>query len=159
MTTYSRRTRVAAPLSAVWAFHSTVDGLVALTPGFMNLRVEGTEGPDGAPDPDELVAGSRVHVSVRAFGVGPRQTWTSYIRERERGETDAYFRDVMEDGPFQRWDHVHRFVSDGEATVVEDRLTYALPGGPVGRAISPLGWVGMEPMFRYRHRKTRELLE
>jgi ligand-binding SRPBCC domain-containing protein len=156
---YSRRTRVEAPLSEVWAFHAGADGLEALTPGFMNLRIERTEGPDGERDPDELRAGSRVFVTVRPFGVGPRQSWTSHIVEREAGGGEAHFKDVMEEGPFQQWEHTHRFVADGETTIVEDRVEYAFPGGPLGRAASPLGWIGFEPMFRHRHRETRRLLE
>jgi len=36
---------------------------------------------------------------------------------------------------------------------------YALPFGGVGEAVSRLARVGFEPMFRFRHRRTRELLE
>jgi ligand-binding SRPBCC domain-containing protein len=156
---FTRRTRVHAPLEEVWAFHANADGLVALTPGFANLRIECIEGPDGDPDPDELVEGSRVHVSVRPFGVLPRQSWTSRIVERERDADEVWFRDVMEDGPFGTWEHTHRFVAVGDGTVVEDRVEFEFPGGRLGRLVSPLGCLGLEPAFRHRHRKTRELLE
>ena len=153
MSTYRRETRVAAPLSEVWAFHSQVSGLEALTPSFTNLRVEGVTGPDGEPDPEVLEAGTRIDMSMRPFDVGPRQTWTSVITEREEHDGSAMFRDTMEGGPFPRWVHTHRFLADG----VDDE--YQLPGGPVGELAGPVGWVGFEPMFRYRHRRTRELLE
>ncbi|WP_254840338.1 SRPBCC family protein [Natronomonas marina] len=159
MATYTRETRVEAPLEEVWAFHSTVDGLEALTPDFMNLEVRAVTGPDGDPDPEVLAAGSRIDLSMRPFGVGPRTEWTSVITERSEEEGAAMFHDVMEGGPFPVWEHTHRFFADGEATVVSDRVEYELPGGALGRAVSPLGWVGFEPMFRGRHRKTRELLE
>ena len=159
MSTYRRQTRVDAPLSEVWAFHSRVSGLEALTPSFMNLRVEGVTGPDGDPDPAVLEAGSRIDMSMRPFEVGPRQTWTSVITERREGDGTAMFRDRMEGGPFPEWVHTHRFFADGEETLVVDTVEYRLPGGPVGEALGPLGWVGFEPMFRYRHRRTRERLE
>ena len=38
MPTYRRTTRIAAPIDEVWAFHSTIDGLVALTPDWMPLQ-------------------------------------------------------------------------------------------------------------------------
>ena len=38
--------------------------------------------PDGEPDPEVLEAGSRIKLSMRPFGVGPRQEWTSVITER-----------------------------------------------------------------------------
>ena len=159
MATYQRRTRVRAPLESVWEFHSTADGLEALTPGFLNLEIERVTGPDGDHDPAVLEAGSTVEASIRPFGVGPRQAWTSRIVERTEEEGSAMFRDVMEEGPFPHWEHTHRFFDDAGETVVEDRVEYELPGGVAGRAASPLGLAGLEPMFRHRHHRTRELLE
>lgn len=160
MDTYERQVRVDAPLSAVWDFHATGDGLVALTPDWMNIRIEEQRGPDGEPDPDELTAGSVVVSSIRPFGVGPRQRWVSDIVERREGDDEAMFRDEMREGPFPHWVHTHTFRADGDdATIVHDHVEYELPGGPLGRAVGPLGLLGFEPMFRYRHRKTRELLE
>ncbi|WP_248895452.1 SRPBCC family protein [Haloplanus halobius] len=159
MAVYQRRTRVAASLDDVWDFHSRVRGLESLTPGWLRLRIESVRGPGGAPDPEILEAGSRIRASVRPFGVGPRQRWTSIITARERADGAAYFRDEMADGPFRHWEHTHRFFADGADTVVDDRVEYALPFGSVGDAIAPLARVGFAPMFRYRHRRTRELLE
>ncbi|MFC6725517.1 cyclase, partial [Halobium palmae] len=68
MANYHRQVRVAAPLDEVWKFHSRIEGLVGLTPDWMNLRVEAVRGPDGEPDPDVLEAGSRARLSVRPFG-------------------------------------------------------------------------------------------
>ena len=159
MAVYQRRTRVAAPLDEVWAFHSQVSGLEALTPGWMNLRVDSVTGPGGDPDPDVLETGSRIDASVRPFDGGPRQRWPSAITARERDDGSAFFRDRMEGGPFREWEHTHRFFRDGEETIVDDRVVYALPLGPASDALSPLATVGLEPMFRYRHRQTRDLLE
>jgi len=160
MPIFEREIRVSAPLADVWEFHSTSDGLVALTPDWMNLRVEETRGPDGESDPAVLDTGSVIVSSIRPFSVGPRQQWVSEIVAREEDDQEAMFRDVMNEGPFPEWEHTHRFRADGElATIVHDRVEYELPGGPLGRAVGPLGFVGMEPMFRYRHTKTRELLE
>jgi len=159
MSVYQRETRIGAPLSEVWDFHSNVSGLQALTPGFMNLRVESVTGPDGESDPEVLEVGAAIDLSMRPFGVAPRQSWTSVIVEREYGDGAAMFRDAMEDGPFDRWVHTHRFFADGDGTVISDRVEYRLPGGTLGAAASPVAVVGFEPMFRFRHRKTREILE
>ncbi|MFB9823414.1 SRPBCC family protein [Halobaculum roseum] len=161
MATYRRRVRVAAPFDEVWEFHSDIGGLEALTPGFMNLRVERVVGPDGEESPEVLTAGTAIEMSARPFGVGPRQSWTSRIEEREADPEvgRARFVDTMDGGPFPTWRHTHRFYESGEETVVDDEVRYELPGGSLGRTVSPLGWPGFEAMFRYRHRKTRELLE
>lgn len=158
MATYSRETRVAAPLEEVWEFHSRVDGLEALTPSFVNLRVERVVGPDGEPNPDVLEAGSRIYLSTSPLGV-PGGSFVSVITSREYDGERGQFVDRMEDGPFQEWEHTHTFRADGDGTVLRDEVTYSLPGGGVGRALSPIGWLGFEPAFRYRHRRTKQLLE
>ncbi|PSP83074.1 cyclase [Halobacteriales archaeon QS_6_64_34] len=160
MPVFEREVRVSAPLDDVWEFHATADGLVALTPDWMQLRVEETRGPDGDSNPDELVAGSVIVSSIQPFGVGPRQRWVSEIVAREVGDHEAMFRDVMREGPFPEWEHTHQFRAAGDlATVVHDRVVYELPGGRLGELAGPVGFLGMEPMFRFRHRKTKELLE
>jgi len=159
MAVYTRETRVRAPFEEVWAFHSTLDGLEALTPDVMHLTIQDVTGPDGNPDPDVLAAGTHVDLAMQPFGVLPRQSWTTVITERSEGDGTAEFQDVMEDGPFPTWEHTHRFVADGDATVIADRVEYTLPGGALGRRLSRLGWPGFEAMFRGRHRTTKALLE
>ncbi|WP_411963633.1 SRPBCC family protein [Haloferax sp. YSMS24] len=159
MPVYQRRTRVAAPLARVWEFHSDISGLEALTPEWMNLEIVAVRGPDGAERPVELVAGTEIEMSMRPFGVGPRQRWVSRILAREEGATTAWFRDDMVGGPFETWVHTHRFAADGDETIIEDRVEYELPFGPVGDVASLFGGVGFEGMFRDRHRRTKEALE
>ncbi|HET7325410.1 MAG TPA: SRPBCC family protein [Halococcus sp.] len=159
MSVYEHESHVHAPFEEVWRFYSTLDGLEALTPGFMNLRVEAARGPDGEPDPEILAEGAEADLSVRPFGVGPRQGWTTRIVARRREEGAGLFRDEMRDGPFPRWVHTHSFYADGERTLVRDHVEYELPFGELGRLAGPFGFVGFEPMFRYRHRETRRRLE
>lgn len=159
MPTYHRQVRVDAPLDEVWDFHSRITGLEALTPGWMNLQVEAVRGPDGESDPELLDQGAQVRMSMRPFGVGPRQTWVSRIISREEGDEHAVFRDDMQGGPFETWVHTHEFTADGEGTLVDDTVEYELPLGRLGTAAGPFAVVGFEPMFRYRHRETKRLLE
>jgi ligand-binding SRPBCC domain-containing protein len=159
MPVFEYESRVDAPLGDVWEFHSTTDGLVELTPRWMNLTVEATRGPGGEPSPDVLVEGSEVDVSLKPLGVLPRASWRSVIVERENDDGHARFVDEMEDGPFKRWRHTHEFVADGDGTVVRDRVEYALPLWMLGRVGSPAFRLNALFMFRYRHRRTRGLLE
>lgn len=158
MPTYQRRTRIAAPLSTVWDFHSRIEGLTRITPEWMNLRVEDITRP-GDEETDILTEGTTIGMSIRPFGLGPRQSWTSRITEREEGHGWARFRDVMDEGPFEHWRHTHQFFGDGEETIMVDRVEYRLPLGALGDAVGPAAYVGFEPMFRDRHRRTRDLLE
>ncbi|WP_049925469.1 SRPBCC family protein [Halopiger goleimassiliensis] len=159
MASYDRRTTVDAPLEEVWAFHSSPAGLERLTPDWMNLLVEAAVGPDGERDPAVLEAGSELSLSVRPFGIGPRQYVRSAITERERAGGRAYFRDELVDGPFDRWEHTHAFFADGDRTIVRDHVVYDLPYGSLGRFATPLSTVGFEATFRDRHRRTKAALE
>lgn len=165
MSVYERSTRLSAPLSAVWEFHSTPEGLTAVTPDWLGLRVEAVRLPDGADadanrdDPPVLVAGSEIDLSVRPLGVGPRQSWTSRITDRRANADRAWFVDEMVAGPFAHWEHTHSFRATEDGTVLRDRVEYRLPGGRLGALASPAAVVGFAPLFRYRHRRTRALLE
>jgi ligand-binding SRPBCC domain-containing protein len=159
MAIYERESLVRAPLDEVWAFHSAIDGLVALTPGWFGLRVEGVTGPDGTADPPELLEGTTIDLSVRPLGIGPRQRTTSLIEERRREDGFALFRDRMIEGPFEEWLHTHAFEAVDGGTLVRDRVEYRLPYGLPGRVAARGMVVGFAPMFRHRHRRTRALLE
>lgn len=158
MAIYRRSSLIRAPFEAVWSFHSTVDGLVAVTPDWVNLEVERVIGPDGEPEPDELVQGSELTLSMRPLGIGPRQTWTSRITHRERSDGRGEFQDRMVDGPFRRWQHTHRFEAVEGGTRLTDRVEYEFPLGPAA-GLSGLARPGFAAMFAARHRATRQQLE
>lgn len=173
--TYERSVSVDAPFETVWDFHSRISGLGDLTPDWLDLRVEAVRTPDGkpvtGPDGDPvagpdlaeaagvLEAGTVVQLSVAPDGVLPRQRWTTRMLAREAGDGAAYVRDEMADGPFAEWVHTHLFYRDGDGTLVRDVVRYGLPGGGIGRRLGPLATVGFEPVFAYRHRRTKALLE
>ncbi|PCR90856.1 SRPBCC family protein [Natrinema ejinorense] len=159
MPTYERETTVDSPFEDVWAFNSRVSGLEAVTPDWMGMRVERVIGSEGESDPDVLEPGAEIALSIRPFGVGPRQHWTSVITARERDDGSAYFRDEMVHGLFDHWVHTHTFHADGDRTVIHDRVEYELPLGGLGDAVAPLSKVGFEAMFRSRHRLAKSRLE
>lgn len=159
MATYRRQTRIAAPLETVWAFHSVIDGLEALTPAWMGLTVESVRGPDGEADPEGLLEGTEITMASQPLEVAPKTRWISRIIERETDDGYRMFRDDMLGGPFALWQHTHEFYGDGDETVVVDTVEYELPAGPVGPIVDRLAVVGFEPMFRYRHAQTARLLE
>ena len=157
MATYRRRTRIRASLDEVWAFHATIDGLEALTPTWMGLSVDAVRRPEGHDDTDELVEGTEITMASKPLGVAPETRWISRITDRREGDGYCMFRDDMLGGPFALWIHTHEMYGDGDETVLIDTVEYELPS-TVDR-LNTLATVGFEPMFRYRHRRTKELLE
>lgn len=155
MTVFRIETVFDAPLDRVWELHTTGSGLERLTPSAFDLRIEGVR--DGRPD-EPLPAGAEIDVSANFLGLGSRDSWTGVVTTSDRGEDRAVFRDEMRDGTFPAWEHTHRFESLPEGgTRMVDRIAYRLPS-PAG-PVSPVARLGLWPLFRYRHRRARAILD
>ena len=107
------------------------------------------------PPPARLAAGAVLDFRVARL---PGR-WRVIVRE-----FDAPYRfvDAQLNGPFARWEHRHRFTEGAEGeggTWMEDRVTYQLPLGPLGRLAHGLGaGTRVRALFDYRDRRLRELL-
>lgn len=154
--TFQRTTVVDAPLDDVWAFHSTIDGLRAVTPSWSGLSIDSVVGPDGDQDPETLEVGTSIEMWVRPLGTLPGPGWTSEITRRDRDDHSARFRDVMVDGPFETWEHTHHFLAVENRTVIYDHIEFCLP--PPLKPLEPIMDAGLRILFAYRHFRTRSLL-
>jgi hypothetical protein len=103
-----------------------------------------------------------IDFSIRAGGLP--LPWRVFVREFDPPHR---FVDVQLWGPFARWEHRHRFVEGPPAegaggpagTWVEDRVTYRLPLGALGRLAHALAVERkIAGLFDYRERRLRELL-
>ena len=121
-----RTVRLARPLDEVFAFFGDAANLEAITPAFLRFRIL-------TPLPIEMRAGARIEYALSLFGVPLR--WDTRITEWRPGER---FVDEQESGPYALWRHTHEFEAQGGATIVRDRVEYALPLGPLGRAARAL---------------------
>ena len=85
-----------------------------------------------------------------------RGTWVALIEDFRWLEG---FCDVQERGPFKYWRHCHSLRAEGTGTHLEDAVEYELPFGPLN---GPVNKIFVEQqfaaMFRYRQRRTLELL-
>ena len=62
-------------------------------------------------------------------------------------------------GPWARWEHRHSFLEENGGTWMEDRVTYRLPLGPVGRWAHAVVVGGqIQTLWAYRNRRVGELL-
>jgi ligand-binding SRPBCC domain-containing protein len=78
--------------------------------------------------------GEQVTWQARHFGI--RWRMTSVISAHQRPHR---FVDEMVRGPFARWYHEHRFITEpGGRTRMVDLVDYAAPAGPLGRLVDAL---------------------
>jgi uncharacterized protein (TIGR01777 family) len=91
---------------------------------------------------------------VRLWMAGLPVHW---VAEHYGYEPGRQFCDRELAGPFAVWEHVHRFAPQGERCVLEDDITFRVPGGPLGRLLGSGHAGGMlAKMFAYRHRITQD---
>ena len=141
---FSQSVRLPVSAAEAFAWHERPGALDRLIPPWERVEICSRGG--GIRD------GSRVVLVNRK---GPlRLRWVAEHRDYQQGRQ---FRDVQITGPFSRWEHTHLFTeeSEGESTL-EDRIEYAIPGGPIGRLLGArFIHKSIERMFAYRHGVTR----
>jgi uncharacterized protein (TIGR01777 family) len=143
---FRRRSRLEATAAEVFRWHAQPGALERLNPPW---------------DPADVVSrtggieeqGSRVILRVGPLG----QRW---VAEHWGCRPGREFRDRQISGPFALWQHTHRMEPDGAASILEDEIEYALPGGMIGNLLGA-GFVRstLERVFTYRHRVTADDLD
>jgi uncharacterized protein (TIGR01777 family) len=125
-----------------WAWHMRRGAFERLAPPWEEPRVISPFAPPTVGQTVEL------HVPVLP---GVQMVWLSEFAEVRAGEM---FRDVQSTGPFDLFDHTHRFEpkNDGQS-VMEDRIRYVLPGGFLGDFLGgSMVRKKLDATFAYRHR-------
>ena len=137
---------IGRPRPDVFAFFADPSHLPALTPPWLGLRL--------LTDTRAMAAGTVLEYRLRWVGLPLR--WRAYVREYD---PPFRFVDVQVRGPYDRWEHRHRFLEANGGTVVEDRIVYRLPLGPAGRLLHALVVRRqVRGAFTYRTRRLAELL-
>ncbi|HSI03942.1 MAG: TIGR01777 family oxidoreductase [Myxococcota bacterium] len=135
----SQRTVIDAPLTEVLPFFAKAENLGAITPPDMAFTIT-TAVP--------LTMANDLVIDYRIVIGGLPLKWRTIIEEWRPGEG---FTDAQHRGPYRSWFHEHRFRADGNRTIMEDQVWYALPFGPLGRLVNALQVRGMlRRIFEYR---------
>ena len=159
------------PVEDVFAFFANPANLPRLMPRWQHTRIDRAEviappaPPGGSQIPPETAAGSGTQLTLtfRPLPYSPiRLSWDALIEDFRWNEG---FCDVQLQGPFRYWRHCHsvypaRSPLDGSpGTRLRDAVHYELPFGASntlgGRLIARQQFTAL---FRYRHRRTAELL-
>jgi ligand-binding SRPBCC domain-containing protein len=134
------------PRAEVFPFFADPANLARITPPWLGFRLL-------SPAPS-MTAGAVVDYRIAWLGVPLR--WRSFIREFD---PPVRFVDVQVRGPYARWEHRHLFLEEAGGTWMEDRVTYRLPLGPLGRlAHAVLVRWQLAAIWRYRARRIGELV-
>ncbi len=144
--TLERTQFIPAPIDQVWAYFSTPENLNALTPTEMHFEILGS--------PPPMYQGQLIAYLIRV-APGVRVRWLTEIRHVR---DHAFFVDEQRAGPYRLWYHEHHFSSVAGGVQMVDRVTYALPFGPLGDLVHAL-WVRrtLRRIFDYRREAVERL--
>lgn len=122
-----RRQRVELPIEEAFAFYGDARNLERITPPLLRFKVT-------TPEPIEMGVGTLIEYRLRLHRVPVR--WRTRI---EAWEPPRRFVDAQLEGPYSLWEHTHTFEEDGPgATIIEDRVRYSIPFGPLGELANRL---------------------
>ena len=145
---FEKSQRVELPLEEAFAFYGDGANLEPLTPPWLHYEVI-------APKPLTLRQGTLLEYRLKLHRVPIH--WKTLI---ETWEPPLRFVDIQAKGPYSLWEHTHLFEADGPAaTVIHDRVRYAIPFGPLG-ALAHRLFVrrDLERIFEFRSNAVAELL-
>lgn len=143
-----RSQRVEVPVEQAFDFYVDALNLEPMTPPWLHFEVT-------TPGELTLRQGALLDYKLRLHGVPVR--WQTRI---ETWEPPLRFVDTQRKGPYSLWEHTHLFEKDGEtATIIHDRVRYAIPLGPLG-ALAHLLFVrrDLRRIFDYRREAVSERL-
>ena len=144
---FESRVWLARPRPEVFAFFAEPASLERLTPPAFRLRLLSPSAT--------MTAGAVLDFRLRWLGIVPLR-WRAFVRE---WDPPFRFVDVQVRGPYARWEHRHRFLEEGGGTWVEDRVTYRLPLGVLGRAAHALVVERqLRGLWAYRHQQLAALV-
>lgn len=142
--TLLRSQKIYATINEVWDFFSSPENLDALTPNDMGFEIT-SELPL-----KKMHKGQIIKYKVRPILNIPLY-WKTKITEVD---TLNSFVDFQLKGPYKLWKHTHSFVPKDDHIIMEDKVEYILPFGPLGRLAHKL-FIGkkLNNIFDYRIKK------
>lgn len=145
--TLHREQIIPASIERVWAYFATPHNLNEMTPP--DMAFEFVHGGDEPMYPGQIIS---YKVSILP---GLRVRWLTQITHVEPGHR---FIDKQCIGPYRLWIHEHCFDSLPGGVRMTDRISYALPFGPLGYLIHAL-YIRrrLEQIFDYRREKVSAL--
>jgi uncharacterized protein (TIGR01777 family) len=135
----SATTEIDAPIAEVFEFFNKAENLGAMTPPALAFDIQ-------TKLPIPMGTGTVIDYVIR-LGPVPMK-WRTLIEGFEPG---VKFVDSQQQGPYRSWWHEHHFRAFDGGTLMEDRVYFSAPFGPIGRIAEQLFIAPMlQRIFSYR---------
>ena len=140
---FRARTRVPRPRAEVFAFFADAGNLQKLTPPWLRFEIL-------TPRPIEMGPGALIDYRLHLYFIPIR--WRTRIAV---WEPPHRFVDEQLRGPYRLWLHEHTFEEDGDGTLCDDFVRYAVPFGALTNRLMVARDV--RKIFAYRERRLKEI--
>ncbi|TVQ80740.1 MAG: CDP-paratose 2-epimerase [Bradymonadales bacterium] len=138
---FRSETWIPKPVEEVFSFFSDAKNLEKITPPFLNFKVL-------SQSTEKIQEGTIFDYQLKVRGIPLK--WRSRIQDWARNQ---HFVDTQLKGPYAKWVHLHKFISEDGGTRMIDQVDYALPLGLLGRIAA--GWYvdrDVKKIFEYREK-------
>ena len=115
-------------MDEAWKFFSSAKNLAVITPQELDFKILSTL------DDKEIYEGLLIDYTVKPlFGIPVRWQTEIYKVNKPAAFTDRQLR-----GPYNLWEHTHRFFEKQNGVLMEDEVKYQLPFGIIGEAVNSI---------------------
>jgi ligand-binding SRPBCC domain-containing protein len=121
METIRLMTWINAPVERCFRLSASIELHVASAASTGEKAVDGVT--TGVIGEGEMVTWRGRHFGLKLRHTSRIEGWRPY----------SYFRDVMVDGSFERFEHEHFFAVMDDGTRMRDEIRFSVPGGPLGK--------------------------
>lgn len=129
---------VEVPVEKLFPFFATPENLQKITPDFLNFKILSSSDK-------KIKKGTEINyqLSLRGFPM----KWKTLITDWHENKK---FADLQVKGPYRFWHHTHLFHPYKGGTLIEDRVVYRVPFGPLGEIVRPFILKDIEKIFSFR---------
>ena len=87
---------------------------------------------------------------------GLRMKWKTLITDWQDNQK---FADLQVKGPYRFWHHTHLFHPYKGGTLIEDRVVFRVPFGPLGEILKPFIVKDIEKIFSFRKKTLEDMVK
>lgn len=144
----NRTVFIPAPIEQVFDFFSLADNLNLITPPWLKFQIK-------TPGPIRMELNTSIDFALKINGIPIK--WRSEITE---WHPPGSFTDKQVKGPYAIWEHKHNFFAKDNGTIMEDIITYSVPGFIFEPVVYTLfvGW-RLKKIFAFREAKILEVFK
>ena len=144
---FEQKCWIPLPIREVFQFFSEAGNLEKITPPWLGFQIL-------SQSTEKVMAGTTIDYRIRLHGIPI--VWRTEI---STWNPPHEFTDIQLKGPYQIWEHTHRFSELGNGTLMEDRVLYKLPMGFLGKLVAGSYVKGdVSKIFSYRNTRIYDLL-